>query len=210
MSTSGLAAPQDYEEMFKEYYGYVCQLVCKFGIEEQSKEDVASSILLRFYERDFLAKFDPSLEFEYQQVKRPARFKTFLSGFVELYVRHHRDNQGKRASRYPLQCDMRLSSGDTWLEVHGPSDDSDYTFAESKLIGTAVLQAVRGRLSEDQEQLEFFEEAVREFSETGQLRVTRLQQRLGASQRVVARRMAALRELVAEVMDEHELRVAGF
>lgn len=97
--TDFVSAPKDYADLFRLYYPYVVALVKRSGIEENRKEDVASEILLRFYERGFLTKFDPNLTFEYDGKQRSARFKSFLSYFVLTYVKGHRDKQTRLNDR---------------------------------------------------------------------------------------------------------------
>jgi hypothetical protein len=127
-----VSAPPDYDALFRLYYHFVVALVRKNGIDESSKEDVASEILTRFYERGFLEKFDPTLVFERDGQKRPARFKTFLSCFVVLYVKSHRDRQVKRHDRELLIMDKPTSHQEiesSWYEWFGveyicsPEDD---------------------------------------------------------------------------------------
>lgn len=96
------SAPKDYEDLYRQYYEYVVILVRKFGIEENSVEDVASSILMRFFERDFLNEFDPNLVFIFKGEERRARFKSFLSKFVLTYVQSYRDKQTRRNRREVL------------------------------------------------------------------------------------------------------------
>jgi len=100
-----IEAPESYEQLFDEYFNYTVGLVKKLGIDPQRAEDVASSIILRFYERDFLSKFDPTLVFDYKGSKRPARFKSFLNAFVSVYCRHYRQRQNIEKSREPLICE---------------------------------------------------------------------------------------------------------
>src|SRR5215216_488189 len=95
-------APGSYDELFRNYYPFVVGLVGKQGIAVDNREDVASEILLRFYERDFLNEFNPDLTFEVKGRIVRARFKSFLSAFVVNYVRSHRDRQNLRLRREPL------------------------------------------------------------------------------------------------------------
>lgn len=144
MAVSGvdyMSAPQDYAELFHTYYPYVVNLVNKFGITEDNKEDVASEILTRFMERGFLEKFDPSLTFFYNGEQRPARFKTFLSRFVLTYVQGHYDKQKRIAKRETQLCDVmfRESWGHgaealRWVDLYGDSHEGHEE---------AVLDAVR-------------------------------------------------------------------
>lgn len=103
-------APKDYEELFKNYYSFVVGLVGKHGIALDNREDVASEILLRFYERDFINQFNPDLSFEVNGKTVKARFKSFLSAFVVNYVRSHRDRQNLRAVREPLIVDGQFAA----------------------------------------------------------------------------------------------------
>lgn len=98
--SSVTAVPTDYAALHRQYYGYVVALVMKQGIRRESAEDVASEILLRFYERDFLTRYDP----DYGGPGK-GRFVTFLTGFIELYVRGHRVRQQRMAERFPLLAD---------------------------------------------------------------------------------------------------------
>lgn len=104
-----MSAPADYAALYRDYYLYVVNLVAKHGIDENNKEDVASDILLRMIERDILGQFDPTLTFEYEGQKRPARFRSFLGRAVTVYVRGHYDKQ-MRIQRRELQiCDTNYS-----------------------------------------------------------------------------------------------------
>lgn len=116
-----VSAPKDYAVLFELYYKYVVSLVERLGIVKDNCEDVASEILLRFYERDFLSKFDPTLVFTYKGELRPARFKSFLSKFVETYVRGHLDKQRRKQQRELLLNDEPMTNGSAkdWSEVGG-------------------------------------------------------------------------------------------
>ncbi len=123
--TDHQSAPQDYAELFRLYYPYVCNLVRRAGIDENNKEDVASEILLKFMDHDCLAQFDPTRTFTYNGRTHRAKFGTFLSRFVAAYVRGHKDRQDVQAKREPLYCDQNLSTGtetERWVTVYGPTE----------------------------------------------------------------------------------------
>jgi hypothetical protein len=142
-------APTNYEALFDMYYDYVCKLVRKFGIDEQNKEDVASDVLLRFYERNFLEKFDPDFVTEYNGEIKPARFQSFLNAFVSLYVRGHRGNQKLRKDREPLMVDKPLDAGGVWIEVFSPHEtDPGFLDVESSMVLEETLQSsIKAHLS---------------------------------------------------------------
>lgn len=155
--TDFMSAPKDYAELFKVYYVYVVHLVNRMGIDEFSKEDVASEILTRFYERDFLSKFDPTLTFQYAGEERPARFKSFLSKFVLAYVRGHYDKQQRQRSREVLLCDTRIGGGSAgeatsdqgvpWVELFGDTEEGPEESVLCQLEEEAVVQGLRAYLA---------------------------------------------------------------
>jgi hypothetical protein len=117
------SAPKSYEDLYRTYYTYVVSLVRQAGIEEDSKEDVASAILLRFYERDFLPKFNPDLVFLHNGSERRARFKSFLTKFVLTYTRGYREKQLRRQYREIL-CGTYARTSPRYVTVARPSGDN--------------------------------------------------------------------------------------
>lgn len=126
------SAPEDYAALHQIYFPYIVNLVSKNGIDDNNKEDVASDILLRLMENRFLEDFDPTRVNEYQGQLRPARFKSFLSRIIHLYVQGHRDKQKRLARREIQVCDIVVgddggskhgltpgSAGDTWADLYG-------------------------------------------------------------------------------------------
>lgn len=133
MTVDAFAPPKSDAELFEQYYDEVKRLVYKAGVRGQDTADIASDILLRFYERKMLAKYDPTLEFEQTDGSfRSASFRTFLYGFVKLYM------WGK-SERYKAQLERELIildkpvphwEGVTVFDAFGPSEDFDSTAAE--------------------------------------------------------------------------------
>ncbi len=211
-------APDNYEDLYRTYFDYVCSLVRRHGIQEASSEDVASEILLRFFERDFLSVFDPTLVFEYKGEARPARFKSFLSKFVIRYVRGHWDRQHRLLSHEKLLCDMPLGtgysiSGDantaTWLDVHGEAAEdhaADVIEAvdEAQLIALCRdhLKTVPRKSHFDQcDLVAVFDAIVEQLHTTGQYSVSDLRRTLGIGPTAMHSRIWWLRENLAQVLD---------
>lgn len=119
------SAPRDFTSLYELYYDHIVNTVRRAGITANLAEDVAQGILLRLYERDFLATFDPTLTFEYKGEQRPARFKSYLTRTVLAYVKGHRDRQQRIYHRELLIADEVLNEDDrqdsTWMEVFGGS-----------------------------------------------------------------------------------------
>ncbi len=194
-----VSAPVDYADLFRRYYGYVVALVRRAGIDDNRAEDVASEILLRFLERGFLEKFDPSLVFTYDGQARPARFKSFLSKFVLAYCRGHWDKQTRDKFREPLICDSTLRDPASsmsghghdirWIEVHGehvPGADDIVAemFGEADLIGElrTYLAAVPRRSKFDScDLVALFDIVVAQIRDQGSWNVTEIRERFGIS-----------------------------
>lgn len=208
------SAPADYAELFEKYYSYVVILVRRLGIWPGQAEDVASEILLRFYERDFLAKFDPSLVFEYEGQQRPARFKSFLTKFVMTYVRGHYDKQTRRADREVLLCDQPVgnranSNSQPWIDVFGdttPGIDTDVIEAltEEELVGKlrAYIQGVPRRSQFDTcDLVRLFDEVVKQIHTHGKFNITALRATFGISSTAMHSWMWWLRTNLAAALD---------
>ncbi len=194
-----VTAPSDYADLFRKYYSYVVALVRRSGIDESRAEDVAQEILMRFFERDFLAEFDPTLVFTYDGKSRPARFKSFLTKIVLSYVRGHWDKQQINKSREPLLCDTIVTadhgqSGQnnritTWIEtfgqtVDGPEDDILELLSEAALVAElrAYLAAVPKRSRYDTcDLVALFDLVVEQIRARGELDATAIRRHFNIS-----------------------------
>ncbi len=185
-----VSAPADYADLFRTYYRYVVTLVRRLGIEESRKEDVASDILLRLYERDILSTFDPSLVFTYDGKDRPARFKSFLTKLVMTYVRGHFDKQQRQNGRELLIADRPVGDGDTtWIDVFGGTvdgADADVlnVLAEQDLVDKlrAYIATVPRKSKFDScDLLALFDAVVVQIRECGAWNVAELRDRFGIS-----------------------------
>lgn len=114
--------PSSFEEVFRQHYQYVVRLVVALGIEAQNAEDVAVAILERFFERDALSDYDPTYVVTDHGKVRPASFRTFLNGFVRVYVQHYRHTQKKVQWREPYSLDA--------VAYTNPEDGHPVTWAE--------------------------------------------------------------------------------
>lgn len=95
--------PADFTELYQRYYSYVVRLIISRGIAPSDAEDVAQIILTHFYRRNSLAHYSP----DHRTAEgRQAKFTTFLSGFVLVYLKHHLDRarieEMRRANMHPL------------------------------------------------------------------------------------------------------------
>jgi hypothetical protein len=106
--------PDDYSELFEQYYPMMYGIVAKSGINRFDVEDVAMDILARFIDKGGLAYFNPA--------HPKAKFKGMLRGFTSTYVLQYRDKQMIRHRREPWRNETPIGSETTWGEVNFRND----------------------------------------------------------------------------------------
>lgn len=210
--TDPVAAPVDYEMLHRTYYAYVCGLVGQQGIPSDRREDVASDILLRFMERDFLNPeigFDPTHTFVRGGEVKTARFKSFLNAFVISYVRGHRDRINNRSQRERLILDAHQAfpGGVTFIDVIGPVIEDDVALAD--VFGSDFVSRFRDylvtvpkRSSADRCDLVLlFDLICRQVEEDGKITTKVLQERFGVSSSAISSWISVLRRHVREFQE---------
>lgn len=198
-------APASYEELYKNYYSFVVGLVGKQGISLDNREDVASEILLRFYERDFLNEFNPDLSFEVNGRVVKARFKSFLSAFVVNYVRSHRDRQNLRAKREPLVVDQGSYEGFVYSDLDAGYEDDYSSLYEEELVFKIrdFLKTVPRKSRQDQcDLLALFDAVVRQVRMNGKYSVKELQAQFGVSPTAIHTWLGWMRLNIAKALKE--------
>lgn len=133
--------PDDYSELFEQYYSMMCGVVAKSGIAPFDVEDVAMDILARFIDKGGLAYFDPS--------HPKAKFKGMLRGFTATYVLQYRDKQMIRHRREPWRNEMPLAilgkgiyeveAESTWGEMNHRND----WWVDSCEVSVSIVQALK-------------------------------------------------------------------
>lgn len=217
-----VSAPKNYAAVFQQYYPYVVNLCGLFGIEENSREDVASEILLRFMERGSLEKFDPDRAFEYKGTMRPARFKNYLSRAVDYYCRGYRDKQKKLFKREVQICDSlparpglrnenlsltSTSSQASWASLYGEvvpdhaDGVNDMIDEEAEADGIrAILAEVPRRSAHDRCDLVALYDAVRtQIITYGEYDIASLRAKFGVSTTAMHGWMWWLKQVLADV-----------
>lgn len=199
-------APDSYEELFKTYYSFVVGLVGKQGISLDNREDVASEILLRFYERDFLNEFNPNLTFEVNGRLVRARFKSFLSAFVVNYVRSHRDRQNLRAKREPLVIDQAVyPDGFIYAGAESGYEDDYSALYEEELVLKIrdYLKTVPRKSRQDQcDLIALFDTVVQQVRTNGKYSVKELQAKFGVSPTAIHTWLGWMRLNIAKALEE--------
>lgn len=201
---TGDFVPSNYAEMFDHYYGYIRALVVKAHIDYQDVDDVSMSILTKFCEKDVLKDFDPHY---HADVARKALFRTFLSGFVLIYLRHYVNRQWVNQKRELLYLDIpdpttSGSAGESWGEHSGLLNEAA---VQGEWDASTLVQDIRKRLlSEPAVQKcplqDLFDECVRQISTADRTNVDQLAETFGISATTVRTRLRELRAIVGEVI----------
>lgn len=203
--------PATFEEVFQDYYDYVVRLVVYLGIDAQSAEDVAVAVLEKFFERDALSDYDPNYVVVVKGLPRQAAFRTFLNGFVRVYVQHHRKMQHKTQWREAYSLDatafVRAADGEpvTWAELRA----DEYTEQYDSLMAWDFARTLRARLAaipphsdKDRCNLAAVLDVIVEQLETlGRIDIAALADHFGVGRTTAHNWMARLRSGVLESLD---------
>lgn len=202
--------PESFDELFSHYYVFVVKLVQTFGIDRQNSEDVAMTILSKFLEKDALSDFNPEFASNHNGVTRKAVFRTFLSGFVSVYVRHYRDRQQLQLKREGISHDapaFTFDSGEpmTWMDYIGPRYYEEFEdLADRELLASirTHLATTKPRNAQDKCDLPlFFEMTLQQTREHGEVRTEELAELFDVSKTSIQNWLRRLRTEVNGVIE---------
>jgi hypothetical protein len=172
-------------------------------IPAQDVEDVAMDIMSRLIERDVVGMFDPGMTFSHDGKDIPAKFRTFLTAQVHLYVQGQRDKLGRQRKRELLIVDTPPpeGSGQSWGDILGGSEDdlSGLDAAEWVRQARAFLATVPRRSDRDAcDLVRLFDGLIAQVTETGTVSVAQTAADLGVSTAVTSRWVRWLRTSLRE------------
>ncbi len=205
-----VSAPGDYVSFYRTYRPIVVGLVKKYGIDPQHADDVASEIMLRFLERDFLVQFNPSLVFMYEGETRPARFRSFLANFVKRYCQGHRDKLHRIRSREPQLIDgPPRSDGSLWIDVFGPLAPGADEDVLDEVHGGQLVTWLRDYLatvprksrSDSCDLVALFDQVLIQIQRDGEWSIAKLRRIFNVSPTTMHSRMWRLRACIATALD---------
>lgn len=202
--------PTDYTDLYEHYYEYITKLVRNARIYPDNIEDVSMSILEKFIENDVLHDFDPTYTTEYEGATRKAMFRTFLSGFVRLYLRHYIDRQRVKLQREPLSTNLPVTTGfgeasftREWLDIFGPTTTDTY----DSLYTEDLIQTLRGQLEGASNPawvkcslVDLYDAVILQVRANGKPNALELARTLGVSKHTVGDRMKSLKAAITEAL----------
>lgn len=200
--SDGSVVPSGPDELFRVYYDYVKRIVGGTqAIPSQDVEDVAMDIMTRLLERDVIGMFDPSRMFTHDGASIPAKFRTFLTAQVSLYVKGQRDRLSRQRKRELLVIDSSSPSSDSgalsWHDVFGGVEDdmSGLDAAEWIRQARSFLATVPRRSDRDRcDLVRLFDSLIAQVASSGSVSVAETAAQLGVSPAVSGRWLAWLRQ----------------
>lgn len=208
MKQAPTVVPTKFEEVFRDYYAYVVNICMKAGIDPQDAEDSASYILAKFYERDMVSEYDPDYQTTYQGKAHGVKFPSYLSGFVLLYLRHHKDRQRIHQAREGLSLDTPLDDETTLADFLLSPITPHFTEELEKeelvaFIHRRLIQPdVRFRSNNTTPTL-LFGLMVDQVNEYGQLNIPELAELHQVTERLAYSWVAKLRPYIREAVEAH-------
>ena len=116
--------PDDYEELFVNYFPMMIGIVARSGIAPEDVEDVTMDILAKFIEKGGIAYYDPDRLNDVGTDPdlpgpryRKAKFKGMLRGFTATYVMQYRDKQMIRHRFFPYRLEKSAGKDETGASV---------------------------------------------------------------------------------------------
>lgn len=209
--------PTSFEELYRHYFTYVVKYVIALGIDPQNAEDVAQTVLTKFFEKDALSDYDPDKYIETHGRTRKAMFGTFLSGFVRLYVMHYRDRQWVLQKREGTSLDTTLTSNEAngvpiggvegaRYDWAGPSHTEEYEDLHFIELVTGIrshLASVPARNAQDQcNMVDFFNAVLQQTYDHGKIDTAALVEQFGVSKTSIQNWLKRLRNEVRIVIAE--------
>lgn len=185
MMTSSTASLRSFEEFYSEWHPRAVRAARKRGL--QDPESVASDIMLVFFEKDYLERYDPTIE-------GAASFATWVNNVIFRRLNNAYRDQGRRPATVEL------------LEWDEPAEDQ--TTAEFKLLAMSCFELLRDRYGS--ELAEVWVSIVKQVAEdstavTGRARQWVISKHLELSASAVSGRMAELRKVILKDADLREM-----
>lgn len=129
--TFSTASLSNYEEFYAEWYPRAVKAAAKRGLPDP--EAVASDIMIVFFEKDYLEKYDPT-----------AKGAVAFSSWVESILYGRLNNVHRDLQRKPQAHDS-IEIGD----VDGAPEDDYFDVADFKLLAVSAFELINERYGED-------------------------------------------------------------
>jgi RNA polymerase sigma factor (sigma-70 family) len=190
---TAVAVPTSDAEVFETYYPHVKFLVQRAHIRPENVEDYAMTLMAKFIEKGVLTDFDPNHE-------SGANFKTFLSNFVNAYLRHFAERDAINAYRSRLSTDIRVGEKNDvpLMDYMGQvvSDDTE-TVEVSELVNSVRAQLLKAG---DEKMCLFYEMVLLQNEEHGKVDVDELAKLFGVTRSSIYNWRKKLREVFEQCL----------
>lgn len=199
-------APATYEELHRQYRGYVEHLLGRQGIPPDDVPDAASDIFARFIKLDILSQFDPDYHIVHGGKKVQANFRTWLSTKVCLYARGQRDRVSRRTSRELLAPTALADEGSvSWVESLCGEFWDDYSSLSAREFVTrmrAYLASLPKRSGRDRcDLVALFDTMVAQGWEMGRIDYSAIQEQFKISPTSAYQWVSRLRDALKTARD---------
>lgn len=131
----GRTAPANYGELFEQYFDFVKYTVRSRGIRIDEVEDVATEILLRFMDDDYLSRWDEPCECDQRDLRQVKTTQRLTWGRAKTATYEHRRGD-----------DSRFLTPDGWGVVVGFEEHGNGERSVRVLVRDAKLHRRREKL----------------------------------------------------------------
>lgn len=189
--------PTSEAEVFRQFYPHVKFLVTRAGIRKDYIEDLSMNLMIKIMEKDILGQYDPQRKSEFRGADgelKTTSFKTYLSGFVNSYLRHFASRDAIEASRSRVSTDIYVGeNGDTpLLDYLGVSIPDGTEEVEVSFL----VESVKNRLlnHKNSRMALFFDMILLQVEEHGKIDIQELAEMFEVSRTSVHNWLKKLRE----------------
>lgn len=133
-----ISAPKSYEEFLSVWGDYVKAIVkLQNWVLPQNVEDITQEILIDFYSKDYLNKYDPS----------KSKFNTFMANFTNIRLRGKRTQFNRLKSREVYCIDeTREDFNESFISLLGSVSDT-YDIEVKELINYIYKKLKKSRVT---------------------------------------------------------------
>jgi hypothetical protein len=190
--------PADIGELYEHYINIVKAEVVRAGVDMVDVEDVCQDLIIKFWQKDFIGKYDPTRLSDTPKGKRRPKFTTLLRVFVRSYVRQDLDKQRNRARREPVRLEAPAFTGENgpvlWMEVVGGEQDIAPAAEIRELMRRVYVRLCRLPVNGRRDLAHVFATMVEHAADRGKIDLRILAKELGVPQTTASEWIGVVRQ----------------